>query len=206
MKKIVVAIMVLTMMVSAIAAMAQSEKSFSITPRIAAHFFSNSDAKDNLGTAYGILADIDVASLPVGFEIGYMTGKKTRDTKIPVYEEGYLVDEIDADQKCSAWAIPVLATYTYPFSENFYAKAGAGVAFVHAKAEISVSDAWAGVIADESYSKTKTNFAFKVGVGAKFAQNWSAELFYADYGKAKIDDDADGIKTGGIELNVGYTF
>ena len=197
MKKIVVAIMVLTMMVSAIAAMAQAEKAFSITPRIAAEFYTNGDTKDNLGTGYGILFDIDVASLPVGFEVGYLTAKKTQDTVV------YDLDtdaEIGADLKCHVNQIPLLVTYKYPFAENFYAKVGAGVSFVKSKAELSVADY------EEEYSKSSTNFAWLLGVGYNFTSNISAELAYRDSGKFKADDDADGLKSGAIELNFGYTF
>ncbi|MBQ9359310.1 MAG: outer membrane beta-barrel protein, partial [Abditibacteriota bacterium] len=53
------------------------------------------------------------------------------------------------------------------------------------------------------YSESKTRFAYKVGVGYKFADTFCAELSYADYGK---DAHTDGIKTGQIQLALGYSF
>ena len=202
MKKIVVAIMVLTMMVSAIAAMAQTEKNFSITPRLAVDFYLNKDTKDALKTSFGILADIDVASLPVGFEIGFLKGHKTQDG----YEYDYDEEEIvPVDLKSTVRQIPVLVTYKYPFSENFYAKIGAGVNFVHAKADLSANYEYVEI--DESVSKSKTQFSWLLGVGYNFSNNFSAELAYRDSGKFKFDDDLDlDLKSGAVELNVGYTF
>ncbi len=202
MKKIVVAIMVLTMMVSAIAAMAQAEKNFSITPRIAADFYLNGDTKDTLGKSFGLLFDIDVASLPVGFEVGYLQGSKTTDgyfTDDEGYEYGY-------DEKATVKQIPLLITYKYPFAENFYAKVGAGVSFNRGKYEVSANDEIYGPVLDVDSSCKKTNFAWTIGFGYNFAQNFSAELAYRDSGKFKADDDADGVKSGAIEINVGYTF
>ena len=202
MKKIVVAIMVLTMMVSAIAAMAQSEKSFSITPRIAADFYLNGDTKDALGKSFGLLIDIDVASLPVGFEVGYLQGSKTEDGYV-YDDEGY---EYGADVKNTVKQIPLLVTYKYPFAENFYAKIGAGVSFNRCKSDLSINDEIFGPEYNEDTSCKKTNFAWTIGFGYNFAQNFSAELAYRDSGKLKSNDDADGVKSGAVELNIGYTF
>ena len=173
MKKIVVTIMALVMMVSAIAAMANSENGFSITPRIAYNYVINGDTRDELGSNYGIIADVDIASLPVGFETGYIWGKKN-DFKTQI--------------------IPLLVTYTYPFADQFYAKAGMGVAFEKVKYD--------GDYAFESESKT--NFAVKLGAGWNFAQNWTLEAAYniqgkvaGKYGDARLDT---------IQFNVGYTF
>ena len=204
MKKLTVAVLALAMMVSALAAMAyDSEKAFSITPRAAANIAVDKDTKDNIGNQFGVLADIDVASLPVGFETGFLAGQKSTDTD--------LFGIVDIDQKVTTWSIPVLVTYEYPFSDQFYAKAGAGVNFIHTKIQYEYTDIFGKY--DEDYSKTKTNFAFKVGFGYKFAENWSAELMYQNSGKVKYDLDLpSGVggeveyKTSFVQLNVGYTF
>ena len=186
MKKIVVAIVALAMMVSAIAAMAQSEKAFSITPRLAYNWVTNSDSRDAMGHQFGVLADVDIASLPVGFEVGYMYGSKTQD----------VVDGLPwTDYKTKVQSIPVMVTYAYPFAEKFYAKVGAGVAFE--KGKVTYKDA---ILKEYDETENKTNFAYKLGLGWNFLPNWSAEVFFNDFGKISS------YKTQGIQLNVGYTF
>lgn len=203
MKKIMVAVLALAMLLSALAVMADGEKSFSITPRVAANIAVDKDTKDNVGNQFGVLADIDVASLPVGFETGFLGGQKSTDVDI--------LGLVDVDQKVTTWSVPVLVTYEYPFSDQFYAKAGAGINIIHTKAQYETTTATFKY--DEDYSKTKTNFAFKLGFGYKFANNFSAELMYQNSGKVKYDMDLpSGVggeveyKTSFVQFNVGYTF
>ena len=184
MKKIVVAIVALAMMVSAIAAMADSEKGFTITPRLAYNFVLDNDARDEVGDLYGISADVDIASLPVGFELGYMYGSKST--------ECYWGDTKLADYKFTFQSVPVLVTYKYPFADQFYAKAAAGVAFDKFKANLKNID--------ETVTESKTRFAFALGAGWNFLPNWSTELAYVNYGK--VDDSNIDV----IQLNVGYSF
>lgn len=203
MKKIMVAVLALAMLLSALAVMADGEKSFSITPRVAANIAVDKDTKDNIGNQFGVLADINIASLPVGFETGFLAGQKSTDAN--------LFDIIDVDQKVTTWSVPVLVTYEYPFSDQFYAKAGAGINIIHTKAQYETTTP--DFKFDEDYSKTKTNFAFKLGFGYKFANNFSAELMYQNSGKVKYDMDLpSGVggeveyKTSFVQFNVGYTF
>ena len=201
MKKLVLAVLALAMMVSAIAAMADSEKSFSITPRIAANIAVDKDTKDWVGNQFGVLADIDIASWPVGIETGYLAGQKSN--------EIWSADKLaNWDTKTNTWTIPLMATYTYPFSDQFYAKAALGVNFIHTKfkEELVMGGAELG---DVDNSKTRTNLGFKLGLGWNFLPNWSAEVMYANSGKVKFEDyfgDELEYKTSFVQVNVGYTF
>lgn len=213
MKKFVVAIMVLSMMMSAIAAMAQTEKNFSITPRIVADFAMDGDTKDYVGSQYGLLVDLDWASFPIGFETGWLGGQKSGND-VTLSNGGDI--SINIDQKVDTWSVPLLLTYKYPFSSQFYADLALGANIQHDKIR------WEYTVDskkyDEDYSKTKTKFAWKIGLGYKFTPNWSVELNYANNGKIKHDlDFASGIPTtlgideieykqNYLQLNVGYSF
>jgi len=212
MKKIVVAIMVLAMMLSAMAAMAQSEKTFSITPRLVADFALDKDTKDYVGSQYGLLIDLDFATFPIGFQTGFLGGSKSgNDVTL-----GDDTLSVNIDQKVTTWSVPLLLTYKYPFSEQFYGNIALGANIQHDNLR------WEYTVDNQKYdeddAKTSTKFAFKLGFGYKFSQNWSVELNYANYGKINHDIDfASGIpqalgidsmeyKQNYLQLNVGYTF
>ena len=184
MKKIVVSIIALALVLSAMAAMAQ-DKSYTITPKIAYGYVVDSDSRDLSGATMGILVEGNFESIPVGFETGYLFNDES-------------CALLGTPGKYKAHQVPILATYKQPFSpENpFYFNVGAGISINEYKWK---DTAGLGV----SVSESKTRFAYKVGVGYKFAESFVAELSYADYGKS---DAVGGIKTGQVQLALGYSF
>jgi len=183
MKKYLMLIIAIVMLMSALAVMAQNEKAYTITPRLVYNFISDSDVSDVIGDMYGISVGVDVAKFPVGFETGYLYGSKTPD---------YKAANIG---KLKTSAIPLLATYSYPVSDAFYLKFGAGVSFNH------ISGMNMKVV--NSNSESNTEFAWELKAGYKFSTNWSAELGYTDFGKVVEDEDS---SIAAIQLGVGYSF
>ncbi|MBR4748564.1 MAG: porin family protein [Abditibacteriota bacterium] len=183
MKKIVVSIIALALVLSAMAAMAQ-DKSYTITPKLAYGYVVDGDSRDESGNAMGILVEGQFENIPVGFETGYLFNDKRHSI-------------LGVDYKYKGHQLPIMATYNQAFTPDnpFYFKVGAGISINEYKDKV----VGAGAI---RISERKTRFAFKAGVGYKFADTFCAELTYADYGKCPNFD----IKTGQIQLALGYSF
>lgn len=165
MKKFFVTIIAIAMVLSALAAMAQDEKNYTITPKIAYTYLLDGDSRDAIGSTFGILVDGTMSNIPVGLEVGYIWGDKN-------------------DLKTSQ--IPVLATYSQAFipESPYYFTVGAGVSFNHYKLSND----------EGSYSKSATKFAYKAAVGYKFAETWNAELAFVDNGKMAENGKTQGLQ------------
>ena len=186
MKKLFVTIIAAAMVLSALAAMAQDEKNYTITPKIAYTYLLDGDSRDVIGSTFGILVDGTISNIPVGLEVGYIWGDKN------LY---YTFEGVDYTLNTKTRQVPVLVTYSQAFipESPFYFTVGAGVSFNH----------WKQSTTFVSGSGNTTKFAYKAAVGYKFAETWNAELALVDNGKFA---DADNAKTQGLQLSVGYTF
>ena len=139
MKKFLMLIITTVIVLSALAVMAQDEKSYTITPRLAYNYLTDGDVRDAIGAVYGVTVDFDMAKYPVGLETGYLYGEKHGN---------------------SAYSIPFLVTYKYPINDVFYARAGAGFAYNKAEGEDS-NTAFAWEI--KAGYKFSTNWSAELG-------------------------------------------
>ena len=157
MKKILFTIIAVSMVLSSLAAMANDDKNFTITPKFTLNYLLDGDLKDGVGSiAYGLAVEGYTTSIPVGLEVGYLYASKSHN-----------------GIKSTLTQIPILAKYKAPFTpdSNFYYDLGAG---------ISINKGKAGNV-----SNSKTAFAFKVMGGWNITDNWIAELGYANYGNVE---------------------
>ncbi len=193
MRKIILLMVLCAIIIGAFATFAQAENLVSITPRIAYNYANDGDTRDYLGNTFGVLVDVTALRLPVGFEVGYMAGSKTEDEKgLPGSYE----------RKGKYYEIPIMVTYKHNTLAGLYLKAGLGVSVKGTEIKYDYN----GILDDAKEKANDTNFAYKLGVGYKFTQNLSAEVFYYDSGKTELDDLHWEGKGKYLQFNLGYTF
>ena len=191
MKKITILFVVCALLLGAV--VAQAENMVSITPRLAYNYANDGDTRDYLGNTFGVLVDVSVLRLPIGFEVGYMAGSKTADDKSILG---------DFERKGKYYEIPIMATYKHNLLAGLYVKAGMGVSIKRTELDYSFDD----IYNDAKEKVNDTNFAYKLGVGYKFTQNITAEAFYYDSGKTELEDLHWEGKGRYLQFDLGITF